>query len=273
MKLLASFACALAFVLACGRAVAQPIALPPPPQAGVVQQPGAQVPLALPLLDEAGRPTSLGAIMAAGQPVLLVPGYYSCPELCGLVMHGLLEALHASGLAPDAVRIVRVSIDAQDTPATAAAARARDLAYAAFLGGAAPDLHLLVGSESSTAAVARAVGYRYQSVDAAQRSGEPAARYAHPAVVVLVTPQGKVSRYFMGVRFDPRQLRSAVAGASRGDVGSITDRIALLCAHFDPRVGRHSELVMNLMRGVGLLTLAALAGWTWRRRAGAGGAR
>jgi protein SCO1 len=263
----------LAFALALGRAAAQPIALPPPPQAAIVQQPGAQLPLSLSLLDEHGRATTLADVLPTGEPVLLVPGYYSCPELCGLVMHGLLEAVHASGLAPGDVRIVRVSIDPQDTPATATAARQRDLAYAAFLGGAAPDLHLLVGSAANTAALARAVGYRYEAVGADERSGEPAARYAHPAAVVLVTPQGRVSRYFMGVRFEPAELRAAVETATRGRVGSLTDRIALLCAHFDPRVGRHSESVMNTMRVVGLLTVAGLAGWSWRRRGAAGRTR
>ena len=259
-------------LLAVAGAVAQPIALPPPPQAAIVQQPGAQLPLALPLVDASGKSTTLGGVLPAATPVLLVPGYYSCPELCGLVMHGLLEAVHASGLGPGTVRLVRVSIDPQDTPATATAARARDLAYARFLGGPAPDLRLLVGSAANTAALARAIGYRYQAVGAEERSGEPAARYAHPAAVVLVTPQGRVSRYFMGVRFDPTELRSAVRDAARGNVGSLTDQIALLCAHFDPRVGRHSELVMNGLRAVGLLMVAGLVGWAWRRR-GDGGAR
>jgi protein SCO1 len=262
----------LAFLLALGHAAAQPIALPPPPQAALDQRLGAELPLSLPLVDANGRATALGHELR-GTPVLLVPGYYSCPELCGLVMHGLLEAVHASGLVPQAVRIVRVSIDPQDTPATAAAARARDLAYASFLGGPAPDLHLLVGSAADTAAIARAVGYRYETVAADQREGELAARFAHPAAVVLMTPQGRVSRYFMGVRFDPAELRLAVDAAGHGDVGSLTDRIALLCAHFDPRVGRHSEAVMNGLRAVGLLTVAGLGAWTWRRRDGSGGAR
>lgn len=262
----------LALLLAIGHAAAQPIALPPPPQAAVEQRLGAPVPLSLPLADANGHATTLGRVLGA-RPVLLVPGYYSCPELCGLVMHGLLEAVHASGLGPDAVRIVRVSIDPQDTPATAAAARSRDLAYANFLGGPPPDLHLLVGSGANTAAIARAVGYRYEHVAADQREGEPAARYAHPAAVVLVTPQGRVSRYFMGVRFDPAELRSAVREAAGGSVGSLTDRIALLCAHFDPSVGRHSEAVMNGLRALGVLMVAGLGAWTWRRRDAGGGAR
>jgi protein SCO1 len=266
MKLLAL----LAFLLAVARAAAQPIALPAPPQAAIVQQLGAELPLSVPLVDANGRATTLGGELR-GTPVLLVPGYYSCPELCGLVMHGVLDAVHASGLGAGAVRIVRVSIDPQDTPATAAAARSRDLAYASFLGGPAPDLRLLVGSAANTAAIARAVGYRYETVAPERREGEPAARFAHPAAVVLVTPQGRVSRYFMGVHFEPAELRSAVEDAAQGSVGSLTDRIALLCAHFDPHVGRHSELVMNGLRAVGVLIVAGLAGWTWRRRHASGG--
>lgn len=269
MKLVA----VLVFLFAVGHAAAQPIALPPPPQAAIEQRLGAQLPLSLELVDANGHATTLRRELPPTTPVLLVPGYYSCPELCGLVMHGLLEAVHASGLGPGSVRIVRVSIDPQDTAATAAAAKSRDLAYAKFLGGPPPDLHLLVGSGANTAAVARAVGYRYGTVAADRREGEPAARFAHPAAVVLVTPQGRVSRYFMGVRFDPAELRAAVRDAAGGSVGSLTDRIALLCAHFDPHVGRHSEAVMNGMRAIGLLVVAGLGAWTWRRRDASGGAR
>lgn len=255
----------LMLLLATAIASAQPLAYPKPPQAGITQRLGEQLPLSTPLTDASGRATTLGEQLAGG-PALLVPGYYSCPELCGLVMHGVLQALHDGHLR---ARIVRVSIDPQDTPATAQAARGRDLAFASYLGGAPPDLHLLVGTSGATGTLARSLGYRYQSVADAD---EPAARIAHPAGVVVVTPQGRVSRYFMGVNFEPAELRAALGEATQGGVGTLTDRLALLCAHFDPHVGRYSQTVMDIARIVGLATVAALAIWCWRRR-GTGAAR
>jgi protein SCO1 len=249
----------LPLLLGAAAVSAQPLAYPKPPQAGITQRLGEQLPLSLPLTDANGRATTLGEQLAAG-PALLVPGYYRCPELCGLVMHGVLQAVHDGPLR---ARIVRLSIDPHDTPATARAARGRDLAFASYLGGPAPDLHLLVGTSAAIGTLATSLGYRYQHVTDAD---EPAARIAHPAAVVVVTPQGRVSRYFMGVNFEPAELRAALDEAARGGVGTLTDRLALLCAHFDPHVGRHSQAVMDIARVVGLLTVAGLAGWCWRRR-------
>lgn len=251
----------LALALLAGPTFAQPLALPKPPQAGVDQRVGAPLPLALPFLDEQGRTVTLGDLFGRG-PVLLVPGYYGCPELCGLVMHGVLDA---SSRLRRPVPIVRISIDPRDTPADAASARARDLGYAHSLGGSVPQLHLLVGRADSAAQLARAIGYRWETTRLADA---PAARFAHPATVVLATPDGRVARYFMGVAFDPDEWQEAIDSAAGNRLGAVTDRLALLCAHFDPRAGLHTRAVMDAARAVGLLTVAGLAGWCWRRRQG-----
>lgn len=241
---------------------AQPLALPPPPPAGVTQRLGAQLPLAMPVVDSEGRALRLGALFGDGRPVLLVPGYYRCPQLCGLVMHGLLESLRDAKVAAADVRIVGISIDAEDTPATARTRRDADLAYAQFLRGpGAPlaDLRLLVAPAAQTQALARQAGFRY--------SGDASQGIAHAAAVIVATPQGRISHYLLGVRFDPGELRGALAEASGGRVGSLSERIALLCAHFDPAVGRFSGPVMAALRVGGLLLAAGLAAWCWRRRA------
>lgn len=273
MKRLLLFMFLLA-LLACGfDALAQPLALPPPPQAGIEPVLGARLPLDLSLTDESGRAMRLGNLFGV-RPVLLVPGYYTCPELCGLLMHALLEGVHASGLEPADVRIVRVSIDPQDGPAAAAAQRLRDLDYAAFLTGeqreAPPDLHLLVGARANTSMLAETIGYRFEATPSDDSKKASTARYAHPAVVIVATPDGRVSRYLTGIRFEPARLRSAVQDAAQGRIGTFSDRLALLCAHFDPRLGRYSEPVMNTLRAVGLLTVLGLGGWCWRRRGAPG---
>lgn len=257
---------------------AQPLALPAPPDAGLEQRLGARLPLDLPALDEAGHAHRLGDFFDGTRPVLLVPGYYRCPELCGLVMHGLLDALQASGVDRARWRIVRFSIAPSETPADARARREADAAYAQYVLGArradAPlDLHLLTLREADQRSLAAAVGLRYERLrDADGTPGATPGAYAHPASVVVVTPRGTVSRYFNGLGVDAAEMRVALADAAGDRIGAVTSRLALLCAHFDPRVGRHTEAVMNTARAVSLLLVAALVGWCWRRR-GTGGAR
>jgi protein SCO1/2 len=107
--------------------------------------------------------------------------------------------------------------------------------------------------------LARAAGFHYIR-DAATE------QIAHPAGFLIATPAGRISHYFTGVRFEPRDLRLALVEASAGSIGTPTDRLALLCSHFDPATGRYSVAVMTLARVVCLLVLAALAAWIWRRR-------
>lgn len=258
-------ACACVVVSA---ASAQPLALPPPPDAGLDPHPGALLPLDAVLRDDLGQPVQLRDYFHPGQPVLLVLGYYRCTQLCGMLMQGLLESLRDAGLPRSDWRIVGVSIDPQDTPADAHRRRQLDRAYASFLEGAnAPalplHLDLLVADAAQSRRIAQAVGFRAERLPT--RAGEPA-EFAHPASVIVATPGGVVSRYFNGVRFDAPQLRSALVQASGGRVGGLADQVALLCSHFAPLVGRHSGTVMGMVRLLSLLTVAALAFIAWRHR-------
>jgi protein SCO1/2 len=252
-------ACIAAWLLSLA-ATAQPLSLPPPPpDAGLQQRLDTPLPPELPLLDSTGRPVHLGDTFG-DRPVLLVLGYYRCTQLCGLLMHGLLQALHDSDLPRSAYRIVRVSIDPADTPATAQGVREANLAYADVLEGArAPDapldLRLLTGTEPALRSLAQALGWRYRR---AGDAGGPEDGYAHPAVVAVLTPEGRVSRYLPGMRFDPAALRLALVDAGEGRIGGVSDRLALLCAHLDERLGRHSAAVLQGARTVGLLTALAL---------------
>jgi len=268
-KLLAVVAFAM---LAHQHVAAQSLGNPTPPAASITQHLDAQLPLDLPLTDETGQAQPLRGYFSTGKPVLLMLGYHRCPQLCGLLMHGVLEALQAGGIDRRNVRLLSVSIDPEDTPATALARRDADLAYADFLAATrkpeAPlDLHLLVGTQAATSRLAREVGFIYQRVpsDGDRAEAAPQQPYAHAAAVIVVTPQGRVSRYLMGVRFDHADLRQALAEASRSGIGTLSDRIALLCAHVDLKLGRHGEAVMNATRATGLIIIAALGGWGWRR--------
>lgn len=241
-----------------------------PPQATLEQHPGARLPLELRALDDDGRARRLSDFFGDGRVVLLVPGYYRCPQLCGLLMQGLLQSLQDSGAPRSRWRVVGVSIDPQDTPADARARRDLDLAYADFLLGAntadAPlDLHLLTMPPQEAQHLTAPLGFTFEPL---QEKDESGARYAHPATVAVITPHGTISRYFNGLRFDGNEMRVALADAAGDRVGGVTSRLALLCAHFDPRVGAHSAGVMNVVRVVSLLLVLALGGWIWRHRAG-----
>ncbi|MCK9686278.1 SCO family protein [Scleromatobacter humisilvae] len=263
----------LALVLAHAGAFAQALApardgplapTPAAPAVGFTQHLDAQLPLAVPFTDSAGHAVSLADEFPpdAGATLLML-GYHRCPQLCGLATQGVLEALRQSGLPAAAARVLFVSIDPAESAADAADKRRADIGYARLLAGAPPvepaAIERLVGPPASIAALAGRVGFVSQP-------GDAAARFAHPAGVVVVTPDGRVSRYLMGVRFDPAELRAAIEEARAGQVGSLSDRLALLCAHLDPRTGAHSEAVLVGMRVTGLATLVLLAAFVGRRR-------
>lgn len=278
------------------------------PPASVQVPAGARLPLDAAFVDSTGRAAPLGDWLG-GRPALVVPGYYTCPQLCGLLLQGVLEGLHADGLdggdAP--ARVVSVSVDPADTPLTAARRLAVSRSYAAFLAGQegngggdgdaprdggdrggpaspaargpSPDLVFLTGSPVAIRALTSRLGWRYQPQPPAP--GDPsAARFAHPAAVFVVDGAGRLRSVLGGLRFPPGQLRAALHAADGPPTPdaatpaplTVSGAIALLCAHFDPRAGRHSEAVMQAARAVSMAVLAGLAALAWRasRRRGPG---
>jgi len=249
-------AIALMLVAACVTAAAAPLALPPPPTAQFTQNLGAQLPLQQRFIDDDSKPVRLADVLDRHSAIVLF-GYYRCPMLCGVVGTGVLEALARTQLPDDAVRVVEIGIDPHETPADAAQKK-ND--YARQFGALGRRVHLLTGSRSSIDALAAAAGFHY-SWDPAQ------AQYVHPAGFLVLTPRGVVSRYFFGARFDAQELKTALAQAGGGRVGSTLERLLLLCAHYDPSSGRYSVTVMTLVRIVCIGVCAFLALWIWRRRA------
>jgi protein SCO1 len=244
-------------LLACGPAGAQALALPAPPAARFDPVPGARLPLDAVLRDDAGRQVTLATL--SDRPVVLVPGYYTCPNLCSTLFEGVLQALALSGLAAGDYRLVGLSVDPRDG---AAAAASRKRAYAALLPGGAADLTLLTGDAATLARLETALGYRAVP-DAA--SGE----LAHAAGFVVLDADGRIARYFSGVRFDPASVKDAVHAASREEPApSFGQQVLLLCAHFAPTSGRHTDVALGVVRAGVLLLPLVFLGWLWRRRGG-----
>lgn len=198
--------------------------------------PGARVPG-----DAAFREAKLGDYYGRA-PVVLVLGYLGCVNLCGTTLTGVAEALGGTGLRADRdYTALFASIDPRDEGAP----RERR-----------PGWHFLTGA-AAAARVAEAVGFRY-------RFEKESGQFAHPAGFVVLTPQGVVSRYFEGVRFDPADLRKAIAAAGRGETQGSFARLLLVCFH-DPLGAKNTAAVMNGVRIAMALLLLGAGLLAWRR--------
>jgi protein SCO1/2 len=222
---------------------------------GLDQRIGERLPLGTRFRDSSGRDVALGDFFGE-RPVLLVPAYYECPMLCTLVLNGVLRALRALTFEPARdFDVVTFSFDPDETSAMAAAKQATYLAEYRRPGAAA-GWHFLTGDAGAIRRLTRAIGYRYVYDE---ESGE----YAHPSGVVVATPDGRVSHYFFGVEFSPRDLRLAFVEASARRLGSVADQLLLLCFRYDPTLGAYSAAAMRALRVAGVLTLGALAAFVW----------
>jgi protein SCO1/2 len=219
-----------------------------------------QVPDDLVFRDETGQLIRLGDYFG-GKPIILVLSYYRCSMLCPTVLEGLVSSLRVLSLnVGDQFSIITVSFDPKDTPEIAAAKKEEYLRRYARP-GAAEGWHFLTGEEASIERLTQAVGFHY-AYDAKRD------QYAHASGIILLTPQGKIARYFFGVEFAPRDLRLGLVEASANKIGSLVDQVMLLCYHYDPTTGKYSATVLNLVRLGGVLTVLALGTFMlvmWRR--------
>ncbi|HEU4601641.1 MAG TPA: SCO family protein [Steroidobacteraceae bacterium] len=221
------------------------------------QHVGAQLPLDLSFTNSDGQSVPLGTIFN-DKPVVLAFVYFSCPELCPEVLAGIQQGLRNAGLRVGAdYDLIGISIDPRDTP-TKAAARLNH-----FPPAVRAHAQLLTTDDDHSARLARAAGFRYV-YDAKHQ------QFAHPAGFIIATPEGKISRYFFGVRYDPAELRSAIATAQQGSVSSAVRQLLLVCFHFDPTQGPYSAAIMGGLRIVSLAMLALVGLWAALRTHGRG---
>jgi protein SCO1/2 len=239
----------------------RPVSAPPPgspataqipilKSVGIDQKLDNPVPRHLPFTDSEGREVTIGQYFGP-RPVMLVLAYYECPVLCTQVINAAVSSiLPLTFEAGKEFEVVVVSFDPGETPAMAKAKRT-DFLHRYGRSHASGGVHFLTGRESSIAALTDAVGFRYAYDD---RLDE----YAHPAVMTILTPQGRVSRYLFGIEFAPRDLRFALVEAAENRIGTIVDRAMLFCYNYDPQTGRYGFAIMTAVRVAGLVTLVVL---------------
>lgn len=235
--------------------------LPPEIQAVAIQQRlGERVPLDVEFQDSTGSAITLNHYFT-DKPVILVLAYYRCPRLCSRVLNGLVEALRKMSLQLGKdYTVLTVSFDPQETPDLAAAKRE---AYLDAYGVRKDGWHFLTGKEPNIKRLADAVGFRYVW-DAGSN------QYQHSSAIMVLTPQGVVSRYYFGIDYSPRDVQLGLVEASNNTIGSPVDKVLLLtCLAYNPATGKYSVAAFKLMRAGAVVTILALAGylaWSWRRQ-------
>lgn len=218
--------------------------------AGIDQKMGAQVQLDLPFSDESGRRVTLRQY--SSKPIILALVYYQCPSLCNMVLNGVLRSVKNLTLsAGKDFEIVAVSFDPRETEEIAAS---KKQTYIKGYGrpGAEQGWHFLTGERSSSKGLADAVGFHY-AFDSVTN------QYAHGSAIMVLTPDGKVAKYFYGIEYPARDVRLALVEASNNRIGSPIDQVMLYCYHYDPSNGKYGLVIMNVLRVAGLLTVVALA--------------
>ena len=217
---------------------------------GFDQKLGETIPADIVLRDEQGRPVRFGDL-ARDRPVVLTLVYYECPMLCTLTLNGLTSALEMLSFTPGKeFDVLTVSFDAREGPELAAA---KKKAYLDRYGrpGAASGWRFLTGDAEQIARLTRAVGFRYAW-------DEQTRQFAHPAGVMVLTPDGVIARYLYGVEYAPRDLRFGIIEASERKIAGALDRIALTCYRYDPMTGKYGLLTLRLVQAGGIATLLAL---------------
>jgi protein SCO1/2 len=217
---------------------------------GITQNLNAQIPPDLMFRDETGKSVRIGDYFGR-KPIVLSLVYVDCPALCTEVLNGELRTMKAISLdLGKDFEAVTVSFEPKDTPALAKAKR--DV-YAGQYGrpGAADHWHFLTGEQESIDALTNAAGFRY-AYDSSIR------QYAHAAAILVLTPDGRIDRYFYGVIYPAGDLRLGLVEASEGKIGTLTDHAMLYCYQYDPMTGKYGVVVMNVLRAAGGLTVLIL---------------
>jgi protein SCO1 len=229
--------------------------------AGIDQNLNHPLPLDAPFKDETGRDVKLGDYFHGSRPVMMELMYYNCQLLCPQVLHGMATALRESGFqAGNQYDVVVTSIDPSDTPANAAMEKQHFLSMLDAPITAAGSVHFLTGPQSSITALADATGFHYVRVPGPDGKMD---QFAHSSVVMIATPDGRMSKYLFGVDYQSRDVRLALIQASTHHIGSLSDLILLYCCNYSPSQGRYTVAVLRILGLAGMASLFIVIWMLW----------
>ena len=228
---------------------------------GVTEHLDVQIPLDLPFVDSDGSPVRLGSYFDGTRPVILTMNYSNCPMLCSLQLNGLFQGLERLDWDIGGnFQMITVSIDPKETPQRAALTKQKYLkAYGRP--GVARGWHCLTGRQENIRKLADVVGFGYEQIPGTED-------YAHAAVAMICTPDGRVSRYLYGIEYPAQTVRFALLEAAEGRIGSTVDQVLLFCFQYDPEKGRYGPAAVRIMQAGGVLTVLVFGGVLavfWRR--------
>jgi protein SCO1/2 len=230
--------------------------------AGIDQNLNRPLPLGDSFKDESGRDVKLGDFFHDKRPVMLAQMYYNCQMLCPQVLHGMASALHQSGFrAGHEYDVVVASIDPSDKPADAVSEKQHFLSMLDdSSGSAAGAVHFLTGPESSITDLAQATGFHYVRVPGPDGKMD---QFAHSSVIMIATPDGRMSKYLFGVDYQPRDVRLALIQASTRHIGTLSDLVLLYCCSYSPTQGRYTVAVLRILGLAGMASLLAVIAMLW----------
>ncbi len=222
----------------------------------ILEHLGDKVPLDTVLIDDDGKETTLGAILASGKPVMLHFGYYKCPMLCTLVLNEAIRSLSKVDLSIGKdFDLVSISINPKESNELA---HAKKLGYMAEYGraGSEKGTRFLTASQTAEgakipAAIAESVGFQYKEL--------PSGEFSHPAMLAMIASDGRIVRYLYGVKFDPATMRMAIVEAGEGKIGTPLDRFILWCHQYDPASQGYVVFAVRLMQIGGAITVVVIA--------------
>lgn len=222
---------------------------------GIEQKLGENLPLDTEFKDENGQTVKLGDYFTRGKPVVLALVYYECPMLCNQVLNGLTGSL--KGISFDVGQefdVVAISFDAKENDKPELA-KNKKTGYLERYGRPQTEKgwHFLTGTQSSIDKVTEATGFKYKWDDASNQ-------FAHASAIMVATPDGKLSHYFYGIDYAPRDLKFGIMEASENKVGNPADKLLLYCFHYDPSTGKYGFAVLNVIRLCAVATLLGLGG-------------
>lgn len=228
---------------------------------GVDEKLGDNIPLDLKFANSEGDSVRLGDLLESGKPVLLNPLYYECPTLCSLVLDAVYKVVDQLVWSPgDDYTIISFSIDPEEGPDLAAQNK-RSYLESLDRPNADEGWHFLTGNQQNIEALTESIGFKY-------KYDEETGEYLHLASIMLLSPEGKITRYLYGATFRELDLRNALHEAADGKIGSAIDQVVLYCFTYDPSSQSYVPVAMNIMKLGGLATVIILGiflGIFWRR--------